>query len=198
MKSSPQKLLLALALGAALCSPALAIDLKDAYQAAIAYDAVVGAWLVWSAKGSVPAAGPSAGRIHRRPMRSPRGPGSVLVWRAGPRTSRSPRPHLALFGQVIAVGALLAEAMARSKHAGEGLMKALMPGKVLKLFVQEGEEVEEGQPLLILEAMKMQNEYVAPVAGRVAQIQVEEGQTLEIHAPILTLEPLPAKAEKAE
>ncbi len=94
--------------------------------------------------------------------------------------------------------ALLAEAMARSKHAGEGLMKALMPGKVLKLFVQEGEEVEEGQPLLILEAMKMQNEYVAPVAGRVAQIHVEEGQTLEIHAPILTLEPLPAKAEKAE
>jgi len=71
----------------------------------------MGAWLVWSAKGSVPAAGPSAGRIHRRPMRSPRGPGSVLVWRAGPRTSRSPRPHLALFGQVIAVGALLAEAL---------------------------------------------------------------------------------------
>lgn len=85
---------------------------------------------------------------------------------------------------------LLAAAMARAKLAGSGLMKALMPGKVVKLFVQEGETVEEGQPILILEAMKMQNEYTAPMNARVACIHVEEGATMEINTPMITLEPI--------
>ena len=85
---------------------------------------------------------------------------------------------------------LLAEAMARSKRSECSLIRALMPGKVLKLLVAPGEAVEEGQPLLILEAMKMQNEYTAPTAARVAQVHVEEGVNLEIHAPMITLEAL--------
>jgi len=87
---------------------------------------------------------------------------------------------------------LLAAAMARAKQGGTGLIKALMPGKVIKLFVHEGEQVEEGQPILILEAMKMQNEYVAPFAGTVKAIHAVEGVNLEIHAPMLTLEPAAA------
>lgn len=87
---------------------------------------------------------------------------------------------------------LLAAAMARAKQGGSGLIKALMPGKVIKLFVQEGEQVEEGQPILILEAMKMQNEYTAPFAGTVKTIHAPEGTNLEIHAPMLTLDPAPA------
>lgn len=82
---------------------------------------------------------------------------------------------------------LLASAMARAKQAGGGLMKALMPGKVVKLFVHEGEIVEEGQPVLILEAMKMQNEYVAPTAARVAAVHVEEGANVDIYAPMISL-----------
>jgi pyruvate carboxylase subunit B len=82
---------------------------------------------------------------------------------------------------------LLAAAMARAKLAGGGLMKALMPGKVLKLLVHEGEIVEEGQPVLILEAMKMQNEYTAPMNAKVTRVHVEEGSTLEINSPMLTL-----------
>jgi len=85
---------------------------------------------------------------------------------------------------------LLAAAMARAKMAGGGLMKAMMPGKVLKLFVHEGEIVEEGQPILILEAMKMQNEYVAPMAAKVTRLHVEEGATLEINSPMVTLTPV--------
>ncbi|MCE1230075.1 MAG: biotin/lipoyl-binding protein [Firmicutes bacterium] len=88
---------------------------------------------------------------------------------------------------------LLASAMARAKQAGGGLMKALMPGKVLKLFVHEGETVEEGQPILILEAMKMQNEYTAPMNAKVVKIHVEEGMALEISAPMVSLEPLAAE-----
>jgi len=85
---------------------------------------------------------------------------------------------------------LLASAMARAKQAGGGLMKALMPGKVVKLLVHEGETVEEGQPVLILEAMKMQNEYVAPMNAKVVRVHVEEGVNLEINSPMLTLAPL--------
>jgi biotin carboxyl carrier protein len=85
---------------------------------------------------------------------------------------------------------LLAEAMARSKRSEGNVIRALMPGRLLKLFVAPGETVEEGQPLLILEAMKMQNEYTAPTAARVAEVHVEEGVNLDIHAPMLTLRPL--------
>jgi len=86
--------------------------------------------------------------------------------------------------------ALLAEAMARSKRSECNLIRALMPGKVLKLLVAPGETVEEGQPLLILEAMKMQNEYTSPTAARVAAVHVEEGVNLEINAPMISLAPV--------
>jgi biotin carboxyl carrier protein len=90
---------------------------------------------------------------------------------------------------------LLAAAMSRQPQSGGGLVKALMPGKVLKLFVQEGEVVEEGQPLLLLEAMKMQNEYTSPVSAKVAKIHVEQGLNLEINAPMITLVPLETPAK---
>jgi len=83
---------------------------------------------------------------------------------------------------------LLAEAMAKAPQTGGSLMKAQMPGKLMKYFVREGEEVEEGQPLFILEAMKMENDYRAAKAGRVSKIHAPEGATLEIYAPILTLD----------
>jgi acetyl/propionyl-CoA carboxylase alpha subunit len=85
---------------------------------------------------------------------------------------------------------LLAQAMASAPQTGGSLIKAQMPGKLTRFFVCKGEEVEEGQPLFILEAMKMQNEYRAIKAGRVAEIHVDEGTNLEIYAQILTLEPL--------
>ncbi len=84
---------------------------------------------------------------------------------------------------------LLAAAMAPNKAVGGGMVKALMPGKLVKLFVAPGEMIEEGQPILILEAMKMQNEYVAPISGKVTRIFAEEGATLEINAPLMTITP---------
>jgi acetyl/propionyl-CoA carboxylase alpha subunit len=86
---------------------------------------------------------------------------------------------------------LLAAAMARGKKGVTSLVSALMPGKVLKLLVQPGEVVEEGQPILILEAMKMQNEYQAPMAGSIEKIHAEEGVNVEINSPLITLAPLP-------
>lgn len=74
--------------------------------------------------------------------------------------------------------------------AAEGLLKAPMPGKILDIMVQEGDEVEKDQPLVILEAMKMENELKAPVSGVIDSISAEVGQSLEKNSPILEISTL--------
>ena len=53
-----------------------------------------------------------------------------------------------------------------------------MPGKVVKLLVQQGAEVEANQGLLVIEAMKMQNEIKSPKRGRVKRLAVQEAATV--------------------
>jgi biotin carboxyl carrier protein len=53
-----------------------------------------------------------------------------------------------------------------------------MPGRVVRVLVEVGQEVEEGQALVVIEAMKMQNELKSPKAGRVARIAVGVGDTV--------------------
>jgi biotin carboxyl carrier protein len=55
---------------------------------------------------------------------------------------------------------------------------ALMPGKIVRLLVAEGDTVSAGQGLLVMEAMKMQNEMKAPKAGRVVSLTAREGATV--------------------
>lgn len=59
--------------------------------------------------------------------------------------------------------------------AGETVVKAPMPGTILKLNVSVGSAVKEGQVLLVLEAMKMENEIVSPVNGKITAIKVAKG-----------------------
>lgn len=80
-------------------------------------------------------------------------------------------------------------AAAAGPGAGGGLLTAPMPGKVVKVLVREGEKVEEGQSLLILEAMKMQNEFKSPAAGVVAKLHIAEGGTVETAQSLITLGP---------
>ena len=61
-------------------------------------------------------------------------------------------------------------------HAGEDTIRAPMPGIVLALGVEEGDEVRRGQALLVLEAMKMEHTLTASVAGQVAELRVKAGQ----------------------
>jgi biotin carboxyl carrier protein len=65
--------------------------------------------------------------------------------------------------------------------AGEGIKKvsAPMPGKVVRILTPAGTDVEAGQPLLVIEAMKMQNELKAPRKGKVKRIAVSEGAAVE-------------------
>jgi biotin carboxyl carrier protein len=64
---------------------------------------------------------------------------------------------------------------------------APMPGKIVKVLVTEGQEVKRGQGLLVIEAMKMQNELRAPRAGRVERVSMAEGQGVESGARLLRL-----------
>ncbi len=63
--------------------------------------------------------------------------------------------------------------------AGSGVLKSPMPGRVLKVLVAEGDEVQVGTALVVVEAMKMENELCAEVAGSVKKIFVEAGQVVE-------------------
>ena len=71
---------------------------------------------------------------------------------------------------------------------GGGVIKALMPGRVVRLLVAQGDTVSKGTGLLILEAMKMENEIQAQTAGVVDKIFVEPGQTVEAGAELLHIE----------
>ena len=77
----------------------------------------------------------------------------------------------------------------KDNKGGGGVVKSVMPGIVLKVFVAEGDKVESGEPLLILEAMKMENEIQADFAGTVKKIFVEEGQSVEGGDPLFEIEP---------
>ena len=70
--------------------------------------------------------------------------------------------------------------------AGEAV-KAPMPGKILKVNVSAGQAVKEGEVLCILEAMKMENEIMAPKAGTVTQVLVSKGSTVDTGAPLVVI-----------
>jgi biotin carboxyl carrier protein len=69
--------------------------------------------------------------------------------------------------------------------AGGGVLNSPMPGKIVKLLVKVGDLVQEGQTLLVMEAMKMQNELKTSTAGTVSQIHVQEGATVETGAALV-------------
>ena len=61
---------------------------------------------------------------------------------------------------------------------GPRSLKSPMPGRVVRVLVEAGQEVEEGQALVVIEAMKMQNELKSPKAGRVVRVAVGVGDTV--------------------
>ena len=75
------------------------------------------------------------------------------------------------------------------KKKKSGTVSANIPGKIVTIEVNEGDVVEEGQVILILEAMKMQNEIQAPISGTVSSVTCEEGQSIEANVPLVVIEP---------
>ena len=80
-----------------------------------------------------------------------------------------------------------APAAAPVSAASVDAMTAPMPGTILRLLVNIGDDVKENQPLMILEAMKMENEVVANHAGKVAGIHVNQGQVVNAGDALITI-----------
>lgn len=84
----------------------------------------------------------------------------------------------------VVVEALINGRRAAGAAAGDGAggasrLTAPMPGKVVRVLAAPGERVEAGQPLVVVEAMKMENELTAPRAGVVTEVPVTEGMSVE-------------------
>jgi biotin carboxyl carrier protein len=80
------------------------------------------------------------------------------------------------------------QAGAGEKSAGPASVTAPMPGKLVRLLVTEGDSVKEGQGVVVVEAMKMQNELKAPKYGTVQRVCVVEGQAVNAGEVLLTIQ----------
>ena len=98
-------------------------------------------------------------------------------------------------GQTFEIEVPDVEAVTKPRRSGgrkkkkSGTVSANIPGKVVTVEVTEGQRVEEGQVILILEAMKMQNEIQAPVTGTVTTVHCSEGEAIEANVPLVVIEP---------
>jgi len=94
-----------------------------------------------------------------------------------PAAPAAPRPQAAAPAAAPAApkAPAAAPAPAAAAPAGGTTVEAPMPGNVWKIIVKEGQQVKEGETLIILEAMKMENEIPAPCDGVVASLHVAEG-----------------------
>jgi biotin carboxyl carrier protein len=81
-----------------------------------------------------------------------------------------------------------AVAPARKADAGPARVLAPMPGRLVRVLVEQGQEVAAGDGLVVVEAMKMENELRAPHAGRVTEVKVVDGMSVEANAVLVTLE----------
>jgi biotin carboxyl carrier protein len=72
--------------------------------------------------------------------------------------------------------------------AAGGLITTAMPGRVVRVLAAPGDVVRKGQPLLVVEAMKMENEIKSPTDGTLAEVWVAEGQAVETGAKLARVE----------
>ncbi len=72
--------------------------------------------------------------------------------------------------------------------SSEKKISSPMPGKVVKVFATEGDEVTKGQTLVVISAMKMESEYKAPMDGKIKKVSVKEGDTIEGNQVLIELE----------
>jgi len=87
-----------------------------------------------------------------------------------------------------------AQPIAKPKRSGKkrkksGTVSSSIPGKVITVEVELGQEVAEGDVVLILEAMKMQNEVAAPISGTITEINCKSGENIQANLPLVVIEP---------
>jgi 3-methylcrotonyl-CoA carboxylase alpha subunit len=94
--------------------------------------------------------------------------------------------HFAFDGDIYFADVTDKGARAKARHR-EQTTSAPMPGVVLKILVKQGDAVTKGQPVLILEAMKMEHQIVAPKDGTIAAINCAEGELVQPGVELVTI-----------
>ena len=83
----------------------------------------------------------------------------------------------------------------RGRGKKSGIISSTIPGKIVSISVEEGDNVSEGDVVMILEAMKMQNEIQAPLSGTVTAINCKPGDSIEANSPLVVIQPEENKTE---
>ncbi len=126
--------------------------------------------------------------VHHRPGFCLLGDGRCLRYSAVFQSSQQ-EWTLQWQGQPYVVKALRANRPGAAGGAQDGLVKSPMNGVVVKVSARAGDQVEAGQVILVLEAMKMENEVAAPVAGKLSRIEVSAGQVVGAQQLLFEVEP---------
>jgi len=124
-------------------------------------------------------------------------PASVILAVPGERGRVRRRFDIARYGDLVAVdsplGPVTVQRVARfedpADQVAEGSLLAPMPGAVIRLGAAVGDRVEKGQPILWLEAMKMEHTIAAPAAGLLAELNVTAGQQVDVGAVLAVVQP---------
>jgi biotin carboxyl carrier protein len=113
---------------------------------------------------------------------------AMLDWRSG--TKVNVRLRHSSYALEILDERKLRMRRAAGRFAAEGRQSVTspMPGKVVKVLVRAGDAVRQGQGLVIVEAMKMENELRSPKDGKVVEVLAAEGQAVEANAKLCTVE----------
>ncbi len=80
------------------------------------------------------------------------------------------------------------KALKLAAGAVTGMLSTQMPGRVVRLLAKVGDVVKKGQPVIVVEAMKMENEMKSPIDGTVAEVLVAEGQAVEAGTKLVRVE----------
>ena len=75
----------------------------------------------------------------------------------------------------------------QSVQGNPGDLLALMPGKILKVLVSEGQKIKMGEPVIIMESMKMEQTIVSSADGVINRINVKEGETIEVGSVMIVI-----------
>ena len=75
----------------------------------------------------------------------------------------------------------------RGGRPSSGLITSAIPGKIVSVLVSEGDKVDSGSVVIVLEAMKMQNEITAGIDGKVKKIMCEPGERIEANVPLMEI-----------
>lgn len=82
----------------------------------------------------------------------------------------------------------LAGLLEGSVHTGEATIYAPMPGLVVGVLLEPGAEVKAGEAVIVLEAMKMENDLSSPINGKIKKISVQKGQTVDLGAALVVID----------